>query len=360
MIAKTPRGLNGYDYQLLKPKFAIMRKFILLTTLLCWVASFAWAQNRQVTGRVLSNENGTPLSGASVSIKGATKGAVTDADGKFIISVPSKGNTVLVITSVGFATQEVGVGNQSNLTINLVAETKSLDDIVVVGYGERRKRDLTGALSSVQSKDIVRANPTMAAKAIQGQVAGATVTKASNRPGAPFNITLRGENTINNSTQPLIVIDGLMGGDINNLNPNDIQSMDVLKDASSTSIYGARGANGVVIITTKKGVAGKPKVSYDGYVGVKYLAHVPKLMNTAQYYKLTYTDRIAAGLTGTVFTIAEQANIDANRTTDWADLATDAGLQTSHNISVSGGSDKTTYRFSAGYLNENGNVLYTG
>jgi TonB-linked SusC/RagA family outer membrane protein len=337
-----------------------MRKFILLTTLLCWVASFAWAQNRQVAGRVVSNENGTPLSGASVSVKGAAKGAITDADGKFIINVPSKGNTVLVITSVGFSTQEVSVGNQSNLSINLVAETKALDDIVVVGYGERRKRDLTGALSSVQSKDIVRANPTMAAKAIQGQVAGATVTKASNRPGAPYNITLRGENTINNSTQPLIVIDGLMGGDINNLNPNDIQSMDVLKDASSTSIYGARGANGVVIITTKKGVPGKPKVSYDGYVGAKYLAHVPKLMNTAQYYKLTYTDRVAAGLTGTVFTIAEQANIDANKTTDWADLATDAGLQTSHNISVSGGSDKTTYRFSGGYLNENGNVLYTG
>lgn len=337
-----------------------MRKFLLLTALLCSIASITWAQNRQVTGRVLNNENGSALAGASVAVRGSAKGTVTDADGKFTISIPSKGNTVLVISSVGFTAKEVSVDNQTTLSISLASEVKALDDIVVVGYGEKRKRDLTGALSSVQSKDIVRANPTMAAKAIQGQVAGATVTKASNRPGAGYSITLRGENTINNSTQPLIVIDGLMGGDINNLNPNDIQTMDVLKDASSTSIYGARGANGVVIITTKKGVAGKPKVNYDGYVGVKYLAHVPKLMTTEQYYKLTYTDRIAAGLAGTVFTIAEQANIDNKRTTDWADLATDPGLQTSHNISVSGGSEKTTYRFSAGYLNEQGNVLYTG
>lgn len=337
-----------------------MRKVFLLTTLLCWIASIAWSQTRQLTGRVVNNESGAALSGASITVKGTTRGSVTNEEGKFTLAIPSKGNTVLVITSIGFVSQEIIVNNQASLSITMVSEVKSLEDIVVVGYGERRKRDVTGALSSIQSKDIVRANPVQAAKALQGQVAGATVTKASNRPGAPYSITLRGENTINNSTQPLIVIDGLMGGDLNTLNPNDIQSMDVLKDASSTSIYGARGANGVVIVTTKKGVAGKPKVSYDGYVGVKYLAHVPKLMTTPQFYKLTYTDRIAAGLTGTVFTIAEQTLIDAGKTTDWVDLATDPGLQTSHNISVSGGSEKTTYRFSAGYLNENGNVLYTG
>lgn len=337
-----------------------MRNFFLLSMLMCLITSVAWTQNMQLTGRVLTTENGAGLSGVSVAIKGTTKGVVTDADGKFTINIPAKGRTVLMISSVGFVKQEISVDSQKPLTINLVAEVKALDDIVVVGYGERKKRDLTGALSSIQSKDIVRANPTLAAKAIQGTVAGATVTKASNRPGATYNITIRGENTINNSTQPLIVIDGLMGGDLNNLNPNDIQSMDILKDASSTSIYGARGANGVVIVTTKKGIAGKPKVSYDGYVGVKYLSHVPKLRTTAEFYKLNYTDRIAEGLAPNVFTIAEQANIDNNRTTDWADLATDPGLQTSHNLSVAGGSDKTTYRFSVGYLNEQGNVLYTG
>lgn len=337
-----------------------MRKVLFLTALLFCLSSMAWAQNRTLTGRVVNNESGVALSGASITVKGTTKGAVSDADGKFSISIPAKGNTVLVITSMGFVSQELVVSNQTALNVNLVPETKALEDVVVVGYGERRKRDLTGALSSIQSKDIVRGNPVQAAKAIQGQVAGATVTKASNRPGAGYSITLRGENTINNSTQPLVVIDGLMGGDLNNLNPNDIQSMDILKDASSTSIYGARGANGVVIVTTKKGISGKPKVNYDGYVGVKYMSHVPRLMNTQEFYKLTYTDRIAAGLAGTVFTIAEQANIDAGKTTDWASLVTRPALQQSHNISVSGGSEKTTYRFSAGYLNENGNVLATG
>ena len=337
-----------------------MRKVLLLSSLLCMLSCIALAQTRQITGRVLNNETGAILSGASVNVKGTTNGVSADADGKFSLSIPQKGATTLVITAVGFASQEVFVGNQSNLTIKMVSESKSMEDVVVVGYGERKKRDLTGALSSIQSKDIVRANPTLAAKAIQGQVAGATVTKASNRPGAPYNITIRGENTINNSTQPLVVIDGLMGGDLNTLNPNDIQSMDVLKDASSTSIYGARGANGVIIVTTKKGIAGKPRVSYDGYVGVKKLAHVPELMTTQQFYKLNYTDRIAAGLPGIVFTVAEQANIDAGKTTNWADLITDPGLQTSHNISVSGGSDKTTYRFSTGYLDEEGNVRFTG
>ena len=336
-----------------------MKKVFLLSYVLLWISGATFAQTRTVTGQVDNAETGETLAGASITLKGSTRGVVSGANGKFSISVPSN-NAVLVVYSVGFGRQEFPVGDQADLTIKLAPVTASVDEVVVVGYGERRKRDLTGALTSIQSKDITRANPVLAAKAIQGQVAGATVTKASNRPGAPYNITIRGENTINNSTQPLIVIDGLMGGDLNTLNPNDIQSMDILKDASSTSIYGARGANGVVIVTTKKGISGKPRVNYDGYVGVKKLAHIPKMMSSAEFYKLTYTDRVAAGLTGTVFTIAETENIDAGKTTDWVDLITEPGLQTSHNLSVSGGNDKTTYRFSTGYLNEKGNVLATG
>jgi TonB-linked SusC/RagA family outer membrane protein len=151
-----------------------------------------------------------------------------------------------------------------------------------------------------------------------------------------------------------------MGGDINSINPNDIQSMDVLKDASSTAIYGARGANGVIIITTKKGLSGKPKVSYDSYVGMKVPEHMPRLMNTAEFYKATFTDRVLEGSVGATFTAAETAAIQGNKTTDWVDLIIDPALQTSQNLSVAGGNDKTTYRFSGGFLNENGNVLYTG
>ena len=337
-----------------------MKKVLLLSSLFCFILSIAWAQTRQVTGQVLNNETGNKIAGASITLKGSTKGTVSDADGNFSIAVPETGTSVLEIKSVGFASQNITVGSQASVLVRLILQSKALDEVVVVGYGERKKRDLTGALTSIQSKDIVRANPVLAAKAIQGQVAGATVTKASNRPGAPYSITIRGENTINNSTQPLIVIDGLMGGDLNTLNPNDIQTMDVLKDASSTSIYGARGANGVVIVTTKKGISGKPKVGYDGYVGIKKIAHAPKLRTTPEFVKLLTTDRVAAGLSAIVFTTAETAKIDAGETTDWVDLITAPAPQTSHNVSVSGGSDKTTYRFSTGYLNEEGNVLNTG
>ena len=337
-----------------------MKKALLLSSLFCFILSIAWAQTRQITGQVLNNETSEKISGASVTLKGSAKGAVTDADGNFSIGVPQTGISILEIKSIGFASQNITVTGQTSLLVKLILQTNAMDEVVVVGYGERKKRDLTGALSSIQSKDILRANPVLAAKAIQGQVAGATVTKASNRPGAPYSITIRGENTINNSTQPLIVIDGLIGGDLNTLNPNDIQSMDVLKDASSTAIYGARGANGVVIVTTKKGISGKPKVSYDGYAGVKKIAHTPKLRNTQEFVKLLVADRVAAGLSAIVFTTAETAKIDAGVTTDWVDLITAPALQTSHNISVSGGSDKTTYRFSTGYLDEGGNVKKTG
>ncbi len=307
----------------------------------------------------IKDEKGEAIVGASVIIKGLTKGTTSDADGRFSFSVPTD-KASIIISYIGYETQEVPVGNRTLFDIVLKADLKQLDEVVVVGYGEIKKADLTGAVAQIQTKDITRANPVVAARAIQGQVAGATVTKSSNKPGAGYSITIRGENTINNSTEPLIVIDGLIGGDLNNLNPNDIQTMDVLKDASSTAIYGARGANGVVIVTTKKGLSGKPRVSYDSYVGVKVPAHLPKLMNTEQFYKSIYTDRILEGATGATFTAAETANIKNGQTTDWVDLITNPALQMSHNLSVSGGTDKTTYRFSAGYLNENGNVLYTG
>lgn len=310
-----------------------------------------------ITGKV-SDENGSPLPGVNVTVKGTKKGTSTDTDGKFRLNVPNN-QTILSISFIGYLSQEVAVGNRSNIEINLLPDTKSLDEIIVIGYGEQKKSDLTGAVASIQSKEITRANPILAAKALQGQAAGVTVTKSDNRPGSAYNITIRGENTINNSTAPLVVIDGLMGGDINNLNPNDIQSMDILKDASSTAIYGSRGANGVIIITTKKGISGKPSVSYDAYVGIKTPSHVPKLMDSQQFYKTTYTDRILEGAVGNTFTVAELDNINNGRTTDWVDLITGNGVQMNQNLSISGGNEKTTYRFAGGYLNEDGNVVNT-
>lgn len=316
------------------------------------------AVERVINGQVIS-ESGEELPGVSILIKGSQTGTVTDDIGNFAIAVADD-NTVLIFSFIGYVRQEITVGSRTRLDVVLKTDNLLLDETVIVGYGEVKKSDLTGAVSSLQPQDIFRGNPPMAAKAIQGQIAGATVTKSSNRPGAGYGITIRGENTINFSTQPLVVIDGLMGGDLNTLNPNDIQSMDILKDASSTAIYGSRGANGVIIITTKKGASGKPRITFDSYVGVKAPARLPKLMNSEQFYKATYTDRIAEGAAGATFTATEMDNIQNGRTTDWVDLITDPALQTSQNLSVSGGNEKTTYRFSGGYLQENGNVLYTG
>lgn len=314
--------------------------------------------DRVISGQVVS-ETGEELPGVSILVKGTQTGTVTDDRGNFTISIADD-NTVLIFSFIGYVREEITVGTRTRLDVVLKTDNLLLNETVIVGYGEVKKSDLTGAVSSLQPSDIVRGNPPMAAKAIQGQIAGATVTKSSNRPGAGYGITIRGENTINFSTQPLVVIDGLMGGDINTINPNDIQSMDILKDASSTAIYGSRGANGVVIITTKKGASGKPRINFDSYVGVKAPARLPKLMTSEQFYKATYTDRIAEGAAGATFTATEMENIQNGRTTDWVDLITEPALQTSQNISVSGGNDKTTYRFSGGYLQENGNVLHTG
>ncbi len=313
--------------------------------------------DKPIKGNV-KDDNGVMIVGANIAVKGTNKGTTSDINGNFNLNIPKESN-MLVISFIGYESQEISIGNKTIFDIILKSDLKQLDEVVVVGYGEQKKRDLTGALASIQSKDIVRANPTLAAKALQGQVAGATITKSDNRPGSTYNITIRGENTINNSTAPLVVIDGLMGGDMNNLNPNDIQSMDVLKDASSTAIYGARGANGVIIVTTKKGISGKPRISYDAYVGIKTPAHIPKMLTSEQFYKIAYTDRILEGVTGATFTSAETANIKNGVTTDWVDLVTKPGIQMSHNISVSGGTEKTTYRFSGGYLQEDGNVIST-
>ena len=259
-----------------------MRKLFLLFACLLCMFSASLAQSRKVEGTV-TGENGVPVAGASVTLKGSQKGTTTTADGKFSLEVPT-GKSVLLINSIGFAEQEINIGNQTVYAVKLLSESRQLEDVVVVGYGAVRKKDLTGAVGSLSTRDIVRANPANAAQALQGQVTGVVVTKTSNKPGQGFNIDIRGQNTITGSTEPLVVIDGVIGARLRDINPQDIQSIDILKDASSTAIYGARGANGVIIITSKKGLSGKPKVTFDSYLGQKTPAHLPRLQ-TASFIK---------------------------------------------------------------------------
>lgn len=333
-----------------------MKKIVLLACSLCMFTLLLHAQTRSITGRVYSNETGQPLPGVSITPSGNGQGTVTDENGRFTLSVPSGKVIVITVSHTGYASQQVTLGNQAELTIRLVPESQQLSDVVVVGYGTVKKKDLTGAVASISSSDIVRSNPANAQKAMQGQFAGVNITKASNKPGQDFTMTIRGENTITGVTEPLVVIDGVIGGRIRDINPADILTIDVLKDASSTAIYGSRGANGVVIITTKKGNKGKPQLSIDSYFGSKNPAHMPKFQTAQQFYKMTYTDRIRDGGSPILFTANELNVINSGQSTDWIDLMTKSSLQMGHTASVTGGSDNTTYRFSGGYIQEDGSI----
>ncbi|WP_377974024.1 SusC/RagA family TonB-linked outer membrane protein [Arenibacter antarcticus] len=318
-------------------------------------------QQFEISGMVL-DEVGVPLPGASIIEKGTTNGTQSDFDGSFSLSVTDEKATIQ-ISYIGFETKEISVNGQKNITVTLAIDAAGLEEVVVVGYGTQKRRDLTGAVSSISTQDIVRSNPVQAAAALQGQVTGININKVKGRPGDGFTIDIRGLSSFGDSesSAPLVVIDGVVGGDINVINPNDIAAMDVLKDASSTAIYGSRGANGVIIITTKKGVSGKPKVTYKNYTGIKVPTHLPNMMNAQQFYNKNYVLRPQeTGKQPRNITDSELANVQNGRTVDWLDLVTGAALQSTHDISLSGGSDKTTYDFSAGYLNEEGNTLETG
>lgn len=359
-----------------------MRKFLLMMLPLFFIGNIIWAQNRPLTGTVKNSENGAAIVGASVVIKGTTKGTVTNNDGKFTLDVPTKGtNNVLVISSVGFTSTEIKLTNQTLISAILITDSKQLEDAVVIGYGSVKKKDLTGAVGTVSAKEITRGNPSNATQALQGQVPGVLVTKLSNKPGQLWSIAIRGENTItanpnadggtnltlvssnpqNMNTEPLVVIDGVVGGKLQDISPADIQTIDILKDASSTAIYGSRGANGVVIISSKRGSTGKPRVTVDFYSGRKTPDHLPPMQDAQQFYKSSLIDAALNGavVSETMFNVNELAIINGGRTTDLVGAMTQPGINMGANIAVSGGSNGTNYRFSGGYIQEDGMQAHT-
>ena len=365
-LHKVRHPLNGKNY----PAFSSNFLFSFLSILWLLGVPEAQAASRSefrdmkpiaVSG-IIIDEEGLPLPGANVLEKGTSNGTVSDIDGSFKLQVEE--SAVLVFSYAGFTTQEVAVAGQTNLKITLQTDIAIIEEVVVIGYGTVKKSDLTGAVSSLQTNDITRANPVQTARALQGQIAGVNVNKRNGLPGEGFSIDIRGLSNFDENNEglnePLVVIDGVIGGNMNNLNPADIESIDVLKDASSTAIYGSRGANGVIIITTKRGQSGKPQVSYNAYVGSKRPAHIPELMSAQQFYH-TYNDlRVAQGGNPRGWTSTEVFNAENGNTVDWVDEVTDPSLQMSHTLSLTGGSESTTYDFSAGYLEEGGNILHTG
>jgi TonB-linked SusC/RagA family outer membrane protein len=316
-------------------------------------------QQKKITGTVTAKD-GAPLAGVNVVVPGTTVGVITDADGKYTIEVP-QGSKTLSFSFIGMTPQEIPIGSSTQINATMQEEAIGLDEVVVIGYGTAKKSDLTGAVSAVKSDEIVRINPVLPTQALQGQVAGVNINRINSRPGSDYTIDIRGLHSISFSSEPLVVIDGVMGGKLNTLNPSDIQTMNVLKDASATAIYGSRGANGVIIITTKRGTQGKPKVTYEGYLGIKVPSNLPDLMTGPEWFH-AYNDVVKAEVptANPIWTTAELANVAAGNTVDWVDLVTDPAPQTSHVIALSGGNENTTYYFSGGYLNESGNLLNTG
>jgi TonB-linked SusC/RagA family outer membrane protein len=310
----------------------------------------------KITGNVVDTK-GVPLPGVTVKVKGVQAGTLTGANGNFTITVPDN-NAVLVFSYVGFVTQEVAVGSNTNLKVVLADDDKTLTDVVVVGYGTKKKSDLTGSIASLSSDEIVKSRAPSAQEALQGRMPGVDVKRSSGKPGADMTIEIRGVNSIYGNTQPLYVVDGIPVANINDINPADIERMDVLKDASSTAIFGSRGANGVVIVTTKRGTRGKTKINYDGYVGFVNPYNLPKVMDGAKFadYAREYYRTLGTNVTpnttysdAQIFSPTELSNVANGNYTNWIDLIKRNGLQTNHNLSITGGDEKTLYFLSAGY-----------
>ena len=252
------------------------RSFLLLS-ILCFFAICAKAQT--VSG-VVKDEVGEPIIGASVTVQGSREGAITDFDGNFKVKAAS--NATLNISYVGFVTQQVQVGGRSNISVILVEDNNSLEDVVVIGYGTQKKKLITGATVQVKGEDIAKLNTTNALEAMQSQTPGVQITQSSSQPGKGYKVYIRGIGTTGNA-KPLYVIDGVAGGSLDDINPADIESIDVLKDAASAAIYGARAANGVILVTTKQGKAGKIEVTYNGSMGWSNAYKRPQLLDAKQY-----------------------------------------------------------------------------
>jgi len=336
-----------------------MQKFRLLIGLLAFLGTFvAQAQTRQVTGRVLNAADKTPLPGVSVLLKGTTTGGTTNADGVYELNAPATGGT-LVFSFVGFESVEMPVGSSASINVQLREKATELTDVVVVGYGTQRKRDLTGSVASVTAEQVAEVPIARADQILQGRVSGVQVTQTNSEPGGNVSIRIRGTNSINTGNEPLFVVDGFPGaGDLNSINPSDIESVEILKDASATAIYGSRGANGVVLITTKKGKVGKGTVNLEAYTGVQLVRHKFDLMNAKEFAQ--YLNDVNAGST-TLPPPYRASQIDSlGEGTDWQSELFRPARMSNYQLGFNGGTEETRYNLSFNYFDQDGVVINSG
>ena len=342
---------------------------VLLALLFSFYSFSLLAQSKNVTGKVIDQESQQPLANVSIAVKGAGTAVVSDNAGAFSIQAPSN-ESILEFTSVGYAPKEIRIGTQTSITVEMAKVNKQLEDVVVVGYGTQRRKDVTGSVTSLRPEDFNKGVVTTPQQLLQGRAPGVNVTANSGRPGGASAIRIRGGTSISAGNEPLYVIDGVplvlnnnrqttIGqvslpifnqeavNPLNSINPADIASMEILKDASATAIYGSRGANGVIIITTKKGQRGRSSTTYDTYAGVSKVAKKYDVLSADGYRQFMKDNNI------TNFT-------DKGANTNWQDQIYRTAFSNNHNLSVSGGSENTTYRASVGYTSQQGIIISSG
>lgn len=327
----------------------ILKKSSLLLFLLVFASSFAWAQEKTVSGTVTSSEDNSPIPGVNVIIQGTFQGSATDFDGAFELKVAGP-DVVLEFSAIGFTSQTVTVGDQTQINVVMEPFLTAVDEVVVIGYGTQQKKEVTSSIVNVKSEEFNKGNVSNAEQLIQGKVSGLSINRAGGNPNAGFDIRLRGLNTVGANTGPLIVIDGVIGASLNNVDPNDIESMDVLKDGSAAAIYGTRGSSGVILVTTKKGRAGTSYVDYNGYVAIDMVAKTTDVMDAEQWRALN-ADVAAAGLA---------SGTDFGENTNWMEEISQQAYSHVHNLALSGGTEKTSYRASINYRDQKGVMLNTG
>jgi len=331
--------------------------FLSMVLLMVMLSGMAFAQQKTITGKV-TDETGAPVPGTTIIVKGTTTGIVTDMDGNYSLSVPATAKT-LVFSFIGMASQEVILGTQTNISIKMVSESIGIEEVVAIGYGVQKKKLNTGATIQVKGEDIQKMSSISVLSSLQSQTPGVSIVQSSGMPGEGYKVTVRGLGTIGNSN-PLYVIDGIAGGDINSLNPSDIESVDVLKDAASAAIYGARAANGVILVTTKQGKSGKMQVTYDGFYGVQNPYKEPPLLNAKEYMsildEINFNEGLAPYNWATMIpTLDAKIQSGEWNGTNWlSEIRNKNATTQNHSVNILGGNDISKFSLGFSYSDQQG------
>ena len=327
----------------------LWRRGILSLLIFSFAISFTFGQAKTIKGKVTSATEG-PLPGVNIVLQGTQQGTMTDAGGNYTISVPGP-QAVLVYSFISYTPQSITVGTQSTIDVVLAPALSALNEVVVTGYGTQKKREVTSSITSVKSDEFNKGSVQSPVALIQGKVSGLSISKAGGDPNGSYDIRLRGMSTIGANLGPLVIVDGVIGGDLNNVDPNDIESINVLKDGSAAAIYGTRGSSGVILVQTKKGKKGTAVIDYNVYVTAEMVAKNTNVMNATEWRALKA--EINSTQNNTIGT-------DFGSNTDWFKQIEQTGITQVHNISMSGGTDKTSYRASINYRDVQGVMITTG